>query len=649
MEVLGRCSDPSQVQELYAAIEFIRKQRQIANLRRLTKYMEKEYNYDRIKVLYMIHDTYHDMLIVETLTRGNRGTKVGFEQEGYWIAHHDDILQEIGSCTNDWYCFVCHKAGQVVPCSSCPNAYHVKCMKTPPPSANAEQWFCATCSSSRRNKATKQTKSRLRECLSFIVRRLKSSFPDLLRKPSCEISPYYDHFVFRHYDLKLLHKRCESTSFATVEEFQEKIKLIHHNYCIALGQYHRLTKLTMDLLKECNRDLEELKLCRDCFYLSNTKPDEWFCKPCDPPHPAVWAKQRGFEFWPAKVIRVRHPRVDVRFFGKFHHRAWINKDSLRPFSCDVADLKINKRKVQWVQAYEECKKYIQNCSNELGENEAFSIADFNYNEYKALSTCDNANEVSELDISVSSSVEPSIEPLHIKKEAFVETDSGRKRTISNCSAATSTSIPPKILKTVDSGVQTESVTVNDENLDKLLSELKSDKCSCSLHYNVVIGRLKEYLEECKQLEISKLLKAATENAEIEKCKAVESCREECKREYEQKLKELKTKMKQQRSYSPRKSSGSNSSSGMMSRPLTLPDNYISGTNGYVDIANNFITPVDSPKLTNGIHHQHSSEDDEGDGGNDDDDDDIYKILDYSRENDDSLVFSATCPFKTSTL
>ena len=53
--------------------------------------MEKEYNYDRVKVLYMIHDAYHDMLIVETLTRGNRGTKAGFEQEGYWITHHDDV------------------------------------------------------------------------------------------------------------------------------------------------------------------------------------------------------------------------------------------------------------------------------------------------------------------------------------------------------------------------------------------------------------------------------------------------------------------------------------------------------------------------------------------------------------------------------
>ena len=31
-------------------------------------------------------------------------------------------------------------------------------------------------------------------------------FPDLLRKPTFEQSPYYDYFVFRHYDLKLLLK-----------------------------------------------------------------------------------------------------------------------------------------------------------------------------------------------------------------------------------------------------------------------------------------------------------------------------------------------------------------------------------------------------------------------------------------------------------
>jgi len=35
------------------------------------------------------------------------------------------------------------------------------------------------------------------------------------------------------------------------------------------------------VLKECLREVEELKLCKSCFFLSNTKPmKDWFCQPC---------------------------------------------------------------------------------------------------------------------------------------------------------------------------------------------------------------------------------------------------------------------------------------------------------------------------------------------------------------------------------
>ena len=34
----------------------------------------------------------------------------------------------------------------------------------------------------------------------------------------------------------------------------------------------------------------------------------------------MWAKQKGFDFWPAKVIQVKDDSIDVRFFGKHHPR-----------------------------------------------------------------------------------------------------------------------------------------------------------------------------------------------------------------------------------------------------------------------------------------------------------------------------------------
>lgn len=41
------------------------------------------------------------------------------------------------------------------------------------------------------------------------------------------------------------------------------------------------------------------------------------------PHILVWAKLKGFPFWPAKAMKIKDDQVDVRFFGQ-HDRAWVN-------------------------------------------------------------------------------------------------------------------------------------------------------------------------------------------------------------------------------------------------------------------------------------------------------------------------------------
>ena len=41
----------------------------------------------------------------------------------------------------------------------------------------------------------------------------------------------------------------------------------------------------------------------------------------DPPHELVYAKQKGFTFWPAKVIKITQEGYDVRFFGGWHQRS----------------------------------------------------------------------------------------------------------------------------------------------------------------------------------------------------------------------------------------------------------------------------------------------------------------------------------------
>ncbi|CAK8684699.1 zinc finger MYND domain-containing protein 11-like isoform X1 [Clavelina lepadiformis] len=367
-----RASNPEIVLHLYNAITAIRAQRQIANIQRLVKYLEREYGHEPKQTLYYIHDAVMDGLVIETLTVGCKGSKAGVEQEGYWIPSDEQMAEAKAQESHDWYCFICHNPGEVIPCG-CRRVFHLSCLsKSQREVKDGVDWTCPHCPKVEENL---KEQHELGKCLSFIISQEKNHLSDLKKKPSQEISRYYDFFVFRHYDLKMLVKDCEDFAFSSVQEFEGKLKLMIHNYAIVFGRKHRLTKLAQQLYDECGHELEELHLCQNCFFLSNEKPvDDWFCRPCEPPHQVVWAKQKGFEYWPAKVIQVKDNRVDVRFFGKHHPRAWISIDLVRAITVSPTELKI-KQKVQWKEANDEMKEYLRQCECVFGEEKTEKIID----------------------------------------------------------------------------------------------------------------------------------------------------------------------------------------------------------------------------------------------------------------------------------
>lgn len=54
--------------------------------------------------------------------------------------------------------------------------------------------------------------------------------------------------------------------------------------------------------RDCAHELNEINICADCYKRSNAQEEkDWFCQPCDPPHELVYAKAKGYPFWPAKV------------------------------------------------------------------------------------------------------------------------------------------------------------------------------------------------------------------------------------------------------------------------------------------------------------------------------------------------------------
>lgn len=56
------------------------------------------------------------------------------------------------------------------------------------------------------------------------------------------------------------------------------------------------------MMEDCRYDISELTNCSDCYKHSNEKINsKWFCLPCRVPHELVWAKQKGYPYWPAKV------------------------------------------------------------------------------------------------------------------------------------------------------------------------------------------------------------------------------------------------------------------------------------------------------------------------------------------------------------
>uniref|UniRef100_A0A4W5PH39 Zinc finger, MYND-type containing 11 n=1 Tax=Hucho hucho TaxID=62062 RepID=A0A4W5PH39_9TELE len=357
--VKKRQADPKVVQYVWAAIEVIRNQKQIANMDRISKYLSRVFGMHPKETARQLSLAVKDGLVVETLTVGCKGSKAGIEQEGYWLPGDELIISlSLGKRTkseweaesHDWYCFECHLPGDVLVCDNCFRVYHLKCLSDEyKPRDIGSHWQCVVCRGSKKKNLNKQEMCKY---LRFIIQRMKERAVDLNKKSKDTQHPMYRRLIHTTLDVTNIQENLTEGKYKSFDEFKADAQLIVHNTAILFGGGSDQAEIARLLYSDTCHELNELMLCKNCFYLSNARPDNWFCYPCTPNHEVVWAKMKGFGYWPAKVLQREDNQVDVRFFGHQHQRAWIPADNIQDIKVSVQQLQV-KRSASWKKACDE--------------------------------------------------------------------------------------------------------------------------------------------------------------------------------------------------------------------------------------------------------------------------------------------------------
>lgn len=374
-----RVSCPQVTQQLWDAIKNIRNQRQVPTSERVQKYMLKEFGVNEEEVVRQLNHCVRDGLIEITKRTINKGTYVGSEQEGYKLP-----LLTLKQDDFDWYCFDCHRAGDVICCSrpNCLRVYHLACISsTELPEGDFVCHVCKMCEMTPDKFQMK--KSKLNKLMGHTLQRLKSKYPLMLKDqripppnknvlvsdrlaqvltppaipPPDENEAWRTQLLIaRDMNLLLIEDKIDRHRYKLLEEFHVDVLNIVHNQVIYNGVDSAVADIARQMLRDCVQDLQEIRQCVDCYKQSRDKKKLWFCKPCRKPHELVYAKQSGFPYWPAKVIKIEDEQYDVRFFGAQHIRAMIPKAHIRPISVNIHTLQV-KRSSAWNRACEELKKH----------------------------------------------------------------------------------------------------------------------------------------------------------------------------------------------------------------------------------------------------------------------------------------------------
>uniref|UniRef100_A0AAR5PEM3 Protein kinase C-binding protein 1 n=1 Tax=Dendroctonus ponderosae TaxID=77166 RepID=A0AAR5PEM3_DENPD len=301
----------------------------------------------------------------------------------------------------DIFCWRCHKDSVNICCETCPRSYHQKCLKQT--ISDPDHWPCPECVSilkaesmnSRSTAMREMTLEHLCSLLKFAAQRMvqcQGSEP-FIHAVNDNDFPEYKKYIIQPMNLTLLEKNIKENVYGSTQAFEADAKWILHN-SIVFNSYgncsngkkyqSKLTSVAKTIIKICKQEMSEIENCPCCYLNANTKKKTWFVEVCPKPHLLVWAKLRGFPYWPGKAMSCKDGMVDVRFFGA-HDRAWVpEKECFLYTPKDPNLFRVKRADIE--QCVEELELHVENLKAVYD--------DFNYPLFKT--PIDSDNELKQL-------------------------------------------------------------------------------------------------------------------------------------------------------------------------------------------------------------------------------------------------------------
>ncbi|CAB3245239.1 unnamed protein product [Arctia plantaginis] len=292
-----------------------------------------------------------------------------------------ETFDSTGKLRSDSYCWRCHwvvEQSAPMPCTVCPRSFHYKCLSSSERNKiNAEKsWVCPECmlilqaeSSETRSQAMKKVSpSMLRDLLKYALERLMdlNGVEPFMQPVDRANFPDYDKYVVHPMDLSLMQTNIAEGRYGSTVAFLSDVQWILHNSIIFNTLQSKLTAGARALVRSCRTEMGEIEACPECYAAAHARRPTWFTDVCTTPHILLWAKLKGFPYWPAKGMSVSNAgHVDVRFFGA-HDRAWVPaKDCFLYSEKDPNNFRTKRQDI--IDSMHEAEQHILNISKKYGK------------------------------------------------------------------------------------------------------------------------------------------------------------------------------------------------------------------------------------------------------------------------------------------